>query len=315
MNINEIFSELIGKLEGWVEALVLMLPNLAIAIVVVLAFWGLSKLVSSVSENLIKRISDNRTINRLVSNIASFTILAVGLFIGLSVLNLDKAVTSLLAGAGVIGLALGFAFQDISANFVSGILVGLRKPYKYGDHVASNGYEGIVERITLRNTVIKTFQGQEVLIPNKEMYQEPLTNFTTRRERRVDLAVGVAYNDNLDEVEKITKDAISSIEGVDNSREVGVFFTEFGSSSINLTVNFWLNVCDQPGFLGTRSNAIKALKKAYDKANISIPFPIRTLDFGIEGGKSLATMLRDSSPAPSQSNQQTQQSNESAPSS
>ncbi|MFK7969945.1 MAG: mechanosensitive ion channel family protein [Bacteroidia bacterium] len=301
MDFNTLINELLDKLYGWAESFVLLLPNLVVAIAVVLAFWGISRLASKAAKSIIQRLSKNRAINRLVTNLTSFIILSIGLFIGLSILNLDKAVTSLLAGAGVIGLALGFAFQDISANFISGLLVGIRKPYKHGDHIQSNGYEGIVTDITLRNTAIKTFQGQEVLIPNKEMYQEPLVNFSSRGERRVDLEVGVSYKDDLDKVEKITKEAITGIEGVNKNRDISVFFKEFGGSSINLTANFWLDTCAQPGFLGTRSNVIKALKKAYDNEGISIPFPIRTLDFGIEGGKSLRAMLTDTGPTSSNS--------------
>ena len=118
----------------------------------------------------------------------------------LSILQLDKAVTSILAGAGIIGLALAFAFQDIAANFISGIFISFRKPIKLGDVVKINDYMGKVEQINLRDTIILTFQGQMVIIPNKDVFQSPIENYSLLGRRRLDLVVGVSYGDDLEKV-------------------------------------------------------------------------------------------------------------------
>jgi len=111
----------------------------------------------------------------------------------LSILKLNTAVTSILAGAGIIGLALAFAFQDIAANFISGIFISFRRPLRVGDIVKVKDYMGKVEEINLRDTILRTFQGQTVIIPNKEVFQNPIENFSRLGKRRIDLWIGVSY--------------------------------------------------------------------------------------------------------------------------
>jgi small-conductance mechanosensitive channel len=202
----------------------------------------------------------------------------------LSILQLDKAVTSILAGAGIIGLALAFAFQDIAANFISGIFISFRRPVHIGDIVKIKDYMGKVEEINLRDTVIRTFQGQMVIIPNKDVFQSPIENFTLLGKRRIDLTIGVSYGDDLQKVEDITLEALKDIKGLCTEEQATLFYKEFGDSSINFVLRLWVSSTSQPDFLRLGSEAIKRIKKAYDENDIMIPFPIRTLDFGIKGG-------------------------------
>lgn len=123
------------------------------------------------------------------------------------------------------------------------------------------------------------------------VYNNPLTNYTSSGQRRVDLACGISYGDDLEKVEKVAINAIEQNTQIDNSRPVELLFTEFGNSSINFTLRFWLDQARQPDFMKARSEAIKALKKAFDRNDIVIPFPIRTLDFGIKGGEKLREAL------------------------
>ncbi len=127
----------------------------------------MQKKLSKFATKIIKRFSDNTTLNSLFASIVYIFFIGITLFTVLSILQLDKAVVSVLAGAGVVGLALAFAFQDIAANFISGIFISFRKPLHIGDIVKLSDYMGKVEEINLRDTVLKTFQGQLVIIPNK----------------------------------------------------------------------------------------------------------------------------------------------------
>ncbi|MEX0648198.1 MAG: mechanosensitive ion channel family protein [Balneolaceae bacterium] len=208
-------------------------------------------------------------------------------------LNLDGTVTSLLAGAGIIGLALGFAFQDIAANFISGVLLSTRHPFGIGDIIETNEFFGTVQKLNLRNTIILTPQGQIVYIPNKAVFENPFTNYTKNGERRIDLACGISYGDDLEKVKEVTLKAVSGIEHRDKNRDVEFFYSEFGDSSINFLVRFWVNFHLHKDFWEPQSEAIMAIKKAFDDNDIMIPFPIRTLDFGIKGGEKLNTMLAD----------------------
>ena len=233
------------------------------------------------------RFMHNATLNNLFASLVYIFSLGVTAFVALSVLNLDKAVTSILAGAGIIGLALAFAFQDIAANFMSGIFLSIRRPLHTGDIVQIKDYMGKITEINLRDTVLRTFQGQMVIIPNKDVLQNPIENYSMLGKRRMDLTVGVSYGDDLEKVKNITLKAVKGIEGLTKEDEITFFFKEFADSSINFDIRLWVRTPEQPEFLKVRSEAVMRIKKAFDENDITIPFPIRTLDFGIKGGLSL----------------------------
>ena len=290
LNLDKALEMIIEKVKNWFDVFVSMLPNMAAAIVIMIAFIVLAKLGALMVRKIFKKTSSNVALKNLFSTTIYYAIIGIGLFIILGVLKLDKAVTSLLAGVGILGLALGFAFQDITANFVSGIIIAFRRPFMLGDIVEVNDIMGIAARTNLRVTVIETFQGQEVYIPNKDVLQSPIYNFTTLGKRRIDLAVGVSYGDDLEKVESLVKETIKNLDGIIDPENTIFDYEEFGSSSINFNVRFWIEYPDQPGFLQLRNQAIKAIKQAFDENDITIPFPIRTLDFGIKGGEKLSEM-------------------------
>lgn len=233
----------------------------------------------------------NATLSNLLTSIIYIFFIGITIFVALSILQLSKAVTSILAGAGIIGLALAFAFQDIAANFISGIFISFRKPFHLGDIVKLKDYMGKIEEINLRDTVVRTFQGQMVIIPNKDVFQNPIENFSLLGKRRMDLTVGVSYGDDLEKVKAITLNAVKNIKHLSKEDNVTMFYTQFDNSSINFVLRLWISKPDQIEYLETCSEAIMLIKKAYDENDIMIPFPIRTLDFGIKGGEKLSEML------------------------
>jgi small conductance mechanosensitive channel len=283
------FDKLWTKLQGWFDAGVSMLPNflLAVAVVVAAAFAG--RYIARWVAKAIERFTDNEGLASLICSVARVAVIAIGLFGALSLLHLDKTVTSLLAGLGVVGLALGFAFKDIAANFMSGALMAMHGPFEVGDIVEVDGRRGTVEQIHLRQTVLRTFDGLNVVIPNKEVFQNTLTNYTRTNERRVDVAVGVAYDSPLREVRDIAMQAVEDLEGRDPKRELELFYEGFGASSIDFVLRIWLREAGEIPYLRARSEAIMRVKEAFDEHDITIPFPIRTLDFGADavGGERL----------------------------
>ena len=216
----------------------------------------------------------------------------VGVFFALGVLNLDNTVTSLLAGAGVIGLELSFAFQDLATNFVSGVFITVQKPLRVGDLVETNSYTGIVKRIGLRAVDIEDFNGRYIIIPSKEVFQKPLVNYSQTSYRKINIAVGVSYGDNMKEVRKLLYDTVKKVEGVGTiPADVRIDFDGFGDSSINFIVGFFINKTDQKSYKTLEVEVATAIKDAFDANDIMIPFPIRTLDFGIRGGEKLNEQL------------------------
>jgi small conductance mechanosensitive channel len=280
------------KLVTWLEAFILLLPNMALAALIVVGFWLLARVVRSVANKLIIRFFQSGTLQRLFSGILYVTIVLIGIFAALSVLHLDKTVTSLLAGAGILGLALGFAFQDIASNFIAGVLLAAQRPLAVGDLVETSGEIGIVQRIDLRTTELRNLQGLQVIVPNKDIFQSVLINFTRNGSRRVDVEVGVSYAEDLERVKHITIDAVKKVPDLLLDKGVDLFYQSFADSSINFEVRFWITSVSNNHFHTVRSNAIMAIRAAYAKEGITIPFPIRTLDFGSKRGNALEVMMK-----------------------
>ncbi|HEX5024530.1 MAG TPA: mechanosensitive ion channel family protein [Agriterribacter sp.] len=290
MDFEKAYELITEKLNAWMRELIRLLPNILLATLVLVLGIYIAGKFKNIAVKLIRKISTNTTLNSLFGSVVHIFFIGIVLFIALSILQLDKAVMSILAGAGIFGLAIAFAFQDIAANFICGIFISIRRPFHIGDIVTLKDYMGKVEQINLRDTVLRTFQGQLVIIPNKEVFQNPIENYSLLGKRRIDLVVGVSYGEDLRKVREITLEAVKDIEGLSTEDETTLFYQEFGDSSINYMIRLWLNSPEQPVYLNAGSEAIMRIKKAYDNNNIAIPFPIRTLDFGIKGGTTLSEM-------------------------
>ncbi len=291
MDVKNVYHTVTEKVQEWINTLIQMLPNIAVAVLIVVAFYLLARFTKKLTAKILNRFSDHIAVIRLISQVIFLTVFLIGFFIALSILNLDKAVTTLLAGAGIIGLALGFAFQDIAANFISGIIITIRQPFRVNDIIKSNDLFGTVNEISLRTTNIITPQGEKIYIPNKDVFQNPLINYSQSGKRRVDLGVGISYGDDLEKVKAVTIEAVKSVPNRIEDKEPELYYSEFGNSSINFVVRIWTKYTTEKEFKHSISDAIQNIKKAYDENDIMIPFPIRTLDFGIKGGEKLSEVL------------------------
>lgn len=187
--------------------------------------------------------------------------------------------TSVLAGAGVVGLAIGLALQGTLNNTFSGIILSFLPELQIGDWIENEGYAGTVVEINLRSIVLKEADNNYVVIPNSKVIDAPFKNFSRTSRSRVMLDCGVAYDSDLEMVRDLTVDTIQQLFPPNSNEEVEFMFTEFGDSSINFVVRFWTNVTKKREILLAKSKAIIAIKKAFDGQDINIPFPIRTIDF------------------------------------
>ena len=281
-----------GKLMSWLELLISMLPNIVLAILIVVFFYSIAKTNGRYSYRVFRRIGGSEAVGRLLTSFASFFVFLLGLSIALSVLSLDKAVASILAGAGIIGLALGFAFQDLTVNFISSVIIAVKRPFAIGDLIESNGYFGVVRQMNFRAVILENTSGQSIVLSNRSVLENPLINFNYGERRRVDLRLGISYAEDLKAVRELSIQTISELPFVLPDSKIELFFEEFGDSSINFVARFWIQFRRQAEYLEARSETIIAIHEAFNEHDISIPFPIRTLDFGIKGGKELATIIK-----------------------
>jgi small-conductance mechanosensitive channel len=179
---------------------------------------------------------------------------------------------------GLGSIAIGFAFKDIFENFFAGVLILLREPFQLGDFIESEGIEGQVEEITIRDTYLRQTDGQRVVLPNAQLFKNPVTVRTDWSRRRVTVICGVAYDEDVDRAREVIYNAVKGLDKVDPSQDIQIFAQAFGASSIDYEVTWWTG--SQPVEVrASRDQVVAAVKRGLDEAGIEIPFPYRTLTF------------------------------------
>jgi len=291
MDFNKILETVLGKLYSWYFMLIEGIPSFILAILAVLFFGFISKYFKNATGKLVSKISDNNSLSALSATVVSYIVNLIGVFVALDILHLDKTVTSLLAGAGILGLALGFAFQDLTSNFISGVFIAVQQPIRLGDVIETNGYFGQVKSISIRSTILYNFAGQEIEIPSKDIFQKPILNYSKTGERRMQLNCGVTYDADLQHVQDVAIKAIEQLPFLQNGKPVELHYDAFSDSSINFKIWYWIDQV-QAGPPYAASEAIKAIKKAFDTHDITIPFPIRTLEI-IDGKENITSITNN----------------------
>lgn len=269
-------QNLLKKLLDWFDTLVLNLPNIILAILVfLLAYYLANKLSTKITNLLGKRIKQG-SIRSLIGSIISIVVILFGIILALGILNLDQALNSLIAGAGVAGLAIGLAVQGTLSNTFAGISLSLKDDINIGDFIETNSFGGTVEAINLRDTKIRTIDNNLVIIPNNSISNSPYKNYSLTRDLRVVIESGVGYESDLKSVEAITKKVIGEAFPY-REEEVEFYFTKFGDSSVDFQIRFWIQATEKYGLTKARSKAIILIKETFDKESINIPYPIRTI--------------------------------------
>ncbi|WP_149276491.1 mechanosensitive ion channel family protein [Pareuzebyella sediminis] len=274
------WSEMIAKLESWFDALILNLPNILIAIFVFIIALISSRYISNGVSRLLDKTKLQASMKSLLSKMVSIAVVLLGIFLVLGILNLSRALNTILAGAGVVGLAVGLALQGALANTYSGIVLSYIKHIKFGDWIETNGFEGEVVDLDLRSVTLKQPDNNLVYLPNKLVVENPIKNFSTTAQSRVILNCGVEYSSDLEFVRNLVQNTIlENFGSIDNRDEIIFLYQEFGDSSINFETRFWIESTSALEVAKAKTDAMIFIKKAFDENNINIPFPIRTLDF------------------------------------
>lgn len=290
-HLSESWILLSDKIFTWLDSIVLSLPNLVLVLLTLIIGIRLIKVAKKIIVKITQKKIENVGVRNLVYNVASVILFITLILVILSILGLQGPITTVLASAGVAGLALGLALQDPLMNLFSGIIMSIKHVFNVGDFIDSNGFVGEVQEVSLKSTVIRTLSGEEVNIPNKLVLQNPVRNFSTNGIRRVEFTCGISYAEDLDMVKDICMKTIRPLALDTVERPVEFIYTGFGESSIDFQIRFWTSPTTVWQYLDAKSTAIMKIKAAFDQHNIAIPFPIRTLDFGIKGGLSLDESL------------------------
>lgn len=262
--------------EEILEALLEALPRIAIGIAVVVVALVAAKLVRRfLGPSLAKRRTES--FGRVISKLLAWTIIAVGLLFGIASIFPSVKPVDLLAGLGIFSIAIGFAFQDILSNLLAGILLLIRQPFETGDQIEVSGQRGTVQGITIRETQIKTFAGEKIIIPNAEVYQNVIRVQTAYGPKRTDIAIGLDDWEDMDRATDVITDAIGAVDGVHDDPAPQVYFTHFADSTTNLDVRYWTDP-RQADVRAVQDRAVRAIARALKDAEIPMPSPIREID-------------------------------------
>ncbi|NND69594.1 MAG: mechanosensitive ion channel family protein [Halioglobus sp.] len=274
----EVLDTLLAQLNAYLEGFIRSLPNIALALVLLLLTWGIVTLGTRMLRNALRRTRIRRALIDLSRTLLSVVIWGLGIMIAMTVLFPSVKPSSILTALGVGGIAIGFAFKDIFENFMAGAMIMLRKPMRIGDHVKCDSVEGKIEEILIRDTYVRQTDGQLVLVPNSMLYKNPVYIRTDNELRRYDITAGVAYDVDIEFARETITEAITGLEVVSGERPVDVFVMEFNSSSVDFNVRWWSR-SEPRDMHKSRDLVLSAIKKALDDADIEIPFPYRTLTF------------------------------------
>ncbi len=271
-DVGDRVGPLMSKLREQGKHVIELLPVLGIALVVFILFYLLARVLRAWDRPW-KLVTGNALARMIFRQIVFAAVLVVGLLLALEITGATAVVGAVLGTAGVLGLALGFALQDIVQNYISGIMLSLRQPFEPRDFVQIGDHQGIVIRLTMRETFLMTLDGNHLRIPNADVFGAIMTNFSRNPERRFDFGVGVGTNEDLVIAQQTGLDILSSIDGVLADPKPFARVENLGDSSVTVRFYAWVNQ-KESDFGKTKSVAIRKVKVAFDEAEIEMPEPI-----------------------------------------
>jgi small-conductance mechanosensitive channel len=252
------------------------LPLIGVGIIVfigfVLAAYILRKLVKSAA----LKAQLDPMLASLLGRLSHIVVIILGLFVASTVIFPGINAGDLIGGLGIGSVALGFAFKDVLQNLFAGFLILFYRPFKIGDQIKIDDFEGTVEEINVRATKIKTYDGERVVIPNSDLYMKSVLVRTAFPARRSKVSVGIGYDEDHEKARAILLDVLAKTEGVLENPAPDVDIVELADSSVNLKLLFWTD-SQQTSTRKTSDRVVSAIKKALDAAGIEIPFPQRVM--------------------------------------
>lgn len=261
----------LARIEGFVRGFWWILPNLGIAVAVFLVFlvtaWGIR---SAVFRFFIGR--GRPDLAALIAGCARWSLISLGLLVVATIVFPSVRPADVLATLGVGSIAIGFAFKDILQNWLAGLLILLRRPFRQGDQIIVGKHEGTVEQIEARATVMRTYDGRRVIIPNSSVYTEIVTVNTAFEQRRSEYDVGIGNGDDVEKACGVIRDALAALSGILKQPAPEAIPWELAGSSANIKVRWWTKP-EQTDVVHARGQVIQAVRTALGEAAIDLPFP------------------------------------------
>lgn len=243
---------------------------LLVSLVIIFVGWIVARKIAALLGRGLQAKNVDPVLGAFLSNLLFWALMVVVLMIAADHMGLD--VTSLLAIVGTLGLAIGLAVKDNISNLSSGVMLILLRPFTVGDYVDIAGVSGTVQEVRLSTTILHTPDNQKIIVPNSQIVGQVITNVTANDTRRMDLVVGIGYDDDIDRARQVLLDVVRGQQGVLEEPAWTIAVSEMADSSVNFVVRPWVRTAD---YWTVRFELIEKIKKALDQAQITIPYPQR----------------------------------------
>lgn len=285
LDVQDNVSSVFNGLKHQAQTLVKALPLLIVGIIIFILVASFGSWLSG-RQALWQRIAPNPFVAELLSQTVKIIFVIFGLILGLSLIGAETILGTLLGGAGVIGIAVGFAIKDTIENYIASMMLSIRQPFRACDHIKINGQEGIVVRLTPRATILMTLDGNQLRIPNAEVFKGTILNYTKNPERRFSFQLGINSNDDPLAAMKVGLEAIRSLDFVLEKPKAVAIIVEVGEASTVLEFLVWVDQ-STTDFTKARSIAIREAKHAIENEGFNLPEPVYRLRFNKNLEKSL----------------------------
>ncbi len=239
-----------------------------IALVIFFVGRMIARLITKGLHNVMQSQEVDKILETFVCNLAYWALM---IFVIIAAINqIGVQTTSLIAVMGAAGLAVGLALQGSLANFASGVLIVMFRPYRVGDFVEAAGISGVVLQVQILTTILKTGDNKQIIVPNGQIMGSIITNYSANETRRVDMTIGVSYDDDLDKVRSTIQELVNADDRILKDPECLIAVSALADSSVNFAVRPWVNTAD---YWGVMFELTEAIKKRFDQEGISFPFP------------------------------------------
>lgn len=275
VSVNKSLSPAITKLSNYVENTIATLPLVGIAVIILILFWFIAKFISG--RNLLYgRLKTNSLLRNLVQQLVRYLIFILGVVIALDIVGATQFVAAVLGTAGVASLAIGFAFRDIIENYLSGVLISIQQPFGQNDAIRVGDNEGKVVRLTARELVMMTYDGNHIRIPNATIFKSELYNFSRNPLRRFDFLVGVDVEEDLEEVQELGLITLKAMKGILDEPKPYALVKKLGDFNVIVQFFGWVDQ-KNADFSKVKSQAIRLVKESFDSAGVLMPEPITNI--------------------------------------
>jgi small conductance mechanosensitive channel len=258
---------------GMIDAFFVLLPKLILAIVVFALFWVLGIVVNRLVGYISRKYRRARNLSIVLGRVSHAIVIILGLLVSLTIVAPTFHTTDLIKVLGIGTVAIGFAFRDILQNFLAGILLLLHEPFRIEDEIRVEDFEGKVEAIETRATVIRTFDDRRIVIPNSDLFTKAVTVNTAYEQRRSEYIIGIGYGDDIDSARRLILEAVRSVEGVLEDPAPEALTVDLAESDVKIRLLYWTQPPRWTNLIRVQDSVIRVIKKRLSENGIDLPYP------------------------------------------